>query len=56
MEPWSSRFSRTRCETRSLTQETPFQVHGFVPVFHAVSFLDGSEAVLKATRASKSGF
>lgn len=37
--------------------ETPFQEHGLMVllVFHVVSFWDLSEAVLKATSASKSG-
>lgn len=57
MEPWRSRFSRTSRETRSLMHETPPHEHGLVLlVFQDVSFLDVSEAVLKAKRASKSGF
>ncbi|RDX62321.1 hypothetical protein CR513_59364, partial [Mucuna pruriens] len=56
MEPWRSRFSRTSRDTRSLMHDTPLQVHGFVLVFHVMSFWDASEALLKATRASKSGF
>lgn len=48
MEPWSWRFSRTRRETRFLRQETPYQVHRSVVVFHVVSLLDVSVAVLNA--------
>lgn len=56
MEPWRSRFSRTRRETRFLRQETPYHVHRFVVMFHVVSLLDVSVVVLNASSGWKSGF
>jgi uncharacterized protein (DUF2461 family) len=55
-EPWRSRFSRTRRETRFLRQETPYHVHRSVVMFHEVSLLDVSEDILNASSGWKSGF
>lgn len=56
MEPLRSRFSRTRRETRFLRQETPYHVHRSLVMFHEVSLLDVSVAVLNASNGWKSGF